>query len=58
MQPIAINKSETVANSTINVPIDIEVIEPINELEIQYLDEEFLQLQEKKEYKHLAYSRY
>lgn len=49
-------------SNSIIVPTDIEIIEPIateiNEGEIQHLQEKFLQMQEKNEYYHLAYSRY
>lgn len=46
------------SNSVIIVPTDVEIIEPINEEEIQQLEEEFLQLQKRNEYYHLANSLY
>lgn len=47
----------------IDVPINIELIEPVVEIKIsegeaQYLEEEFLLRQEKNQYHHLAYSQY
>lgn len=44
-------------DSLIVVPINVEIIEPINEEEIQ-LKQEYSEWLEKEEYKHLAYSRY
>lgn len=42
----------------IEVSTDIEIIEPINDVEIQYIEDEFQDCLEKNEYNHLAHSQF
>lgn len=51
------NNKAITDNETIIVSIDIEIIEPITE-EIQYLENEFQNWEERNDYNHLAYSQY
>lgn len=51
------NNKAITDNETIIVSIDIEIIEPITE-EIQYLEKEFQNWEERNDYNHLAYSQY
>lgn len=42
----------------IEVSTDIEIVEPINDVEIQHIEDEFKDWLEKNEYNHLAHSQF